>query len=257
MNFARTFGGFAALCALVAVAVLYGRPVKGFDIQDSATLVARPGADISDVYVFPSPTNANDVVAVMNVHPGLPAGSATTAFFDPLVLYTMKFDTRYSAEAVGSRPVPNVVIQFSAGTVSSGTQQIFVYGPSTPNETGTTTTLVAGGFAGGTGLINQTFSAGNLTVFAGVREDPFFFDLAQFYKIIPDRNAGSAATSCLPGTGNGSCPLGFNTAGTAVDYFANANVLTFVVEMPKTVLSLNATGSIVAYWATTSTQSGT
>jgi hypothetical protein len=256
MKLARTFGGVLALCALVAVAVLYGRPVAGFDIQDSATLVARPGADISDVYLFPSPTNSNNVVAVMNVHPGLPAGSGTTAFFDPQVLYTMKFDTRYASEAVGSRPSENLVIQVSVSSVSGGSQQIFVYGPAAPNSTGTSTTLVNQGFTTGTGLINQTFASGSLTVFAGVREDPFFFDLAQWNKIVPDRNLGSTAASCLPTAGNGSCPTGFNSAGTAVDFFANANVLSIVVEMPKTVLSQGASGSVVGYWATTSTQTG-
>jgi len=177
MKLARRFGGVLALGALVAVAVLYGRPVAGFDIQDSPTLVARPGADISDVYLFPSPTNANDVVAVMDVHPGLAAGTGSTAFFDPQVLYTMKFDTRYSSEAVGSSPIENIVIQFSMSAASNGTQQIFVYGPAAPNQTGTSTTLVTSGFTTGTGLINQAFPAGTLTVFAGVREDPFFFDL--------------------------------------------------------------------------------
>ena len=255
MKLVRTFGGIVALSALIAIAVLYGRPVAGFDIQDSPTLVSRPGADISDVYLFPSPTNSNDVVAVMNVHPGLPAGTGTTTFFDPQVLYTMKFDTRYSAEAISSRPNENLVIQFSMGAVGSGTQQIFVYGPTTPNQTGTATTLVSGGLTTGTGLINQTFPAGNLTVFAGVREDPFFFDLTQFYNIIPDRNKGSTAASCLPGVGTGSCPTGFNVAGT--DFFSNSNVLSIVVEMPKTVLSQGASGSVVGFWATTSTQSGT
>jgi len=256
MKLARRFGGVLALGALVAVAVLYGRPVAGFDIQDAPTLVARPGADISDVYLFPSPTNANDVVAVMNVHPGLAAGTGTTTFFDPGVLYTMKFDTRYSSEAVGSRPTENVVIQFSMGQVSSGTQQIFVYGPAAPAQTGTSTTLVTSGFTTGTGLINQTFAAGSLTVFAGVREDPFFFDLAQFYKIVPDRNQGSSAASCLPGVGSGSCPTGFLAAGTASDFFANSNVLSLVVEMPSSIFLNGASGTIVGFWATTSTQSG-
>ena len=43
MKLARNFGGVLALAALVAAAVLYGRPVAGFDIQNAPTLVARPG----------------------------------------------------------------------------------------------------------------------------------------------------------------------------------------------------------------------
>jgi len=254
MKIVRPLGGLAALCALAVSAVLYcGTPVRGFDIQDSAAVVARPGADISDVYLFPSPANPNDVVAVMNVNPGLPAGSGTTAFFDSTVLYTMKFDTNFASEAIGNRPSETLVLQFSMGTPSAGTQAIFVYGMATPNQTGSTTTLVGSGNNTGVGLINKTFTTnGNITVFAGVREDPFFFDLTQFYNIVPDRHAGSTSPTCLPG-GSGTCPLGFNAVGT--DFFNNSNVLSIVVEMPKSFLTASG-NTLVAYWATTSTQSG-
>ena len=68
----------------------------------------------------------------MNIHPGLPAGSAGTTYFDRGVLYQMKFDLKYASEAIGSRPVEDIVLQFSAGPASNGTQQIFFYGPGTP-----------------------------------------------------------------------------------------------------------------------------
>jgi len=255
MKMVRKLGALSALGAVVIAAVLYAAsPVRGFNIKTSSAVVNRPAADISDVYFFPSPTNPNNVVAVMNVQPGLPAGSGTTAFFDPAVLYTMKFDTRYSSEAIGSRPIENLVIQFAVGNVTSGTQQIFMYGPATPNETGSVTTLVNGGLTTAVGSINTSFSAGQMTVFAGVREDPFFFDLSQFYRIVPDRNLGSSAASCLPGAGNGSCPTGFNGAGT--DFFNNGNVLSITVEMPKTLLQPGGSTSVIAYWAAASTQGG-
>jgi hypothetical protein len=166
----------------------------------------------------------------------------------------MRFDTRYSSLAIGARPVENFVLQFSMGAPVSGTQQIFVYGPATPNETGTVTTLLNGGSISGTGLINHSFTAGSLTVFAGVREDPFFFDLTRFYAIVPDRNLGSSSPSCLPGVGSGTCPGGFIGAGS--DFFNNGNVLSIVVEMPRSFLQPTGSSSVIGYWATTSTQSG-
>ena len=70
MKIARLFGGTAALCAFVAVAVLYaGVPARSFDLQGSPVLINRPKADITDTYFFPSPTNPNNVVAVMDVQP--------------------------------------------------------------------------------------------------------------------------------------------------------------------------------------------
>jgi hypothetical protein len=256
MKIARLSGGIVALCALAAVALLYaGTPAHSFELQDSPATVARPGADITDAYLFPSPTNTKDVVAVMDVYPLIAAGQGLNTFFDQTVLYTMKFDNKYQGEAVGSRPIEDYVLQFSFGTPGGGTQQVFVYGPSAPVQTGTNTILLNGGAETGLGFINKVFQTSTgVTVFAGARQDPFFFDLQQFYKILPDRMEGSTSPSCLPSTGSGACPGGFNNPGT--DFFANANVLSIVVELPKSLLLPSGSGPIVAYWATTSSATG-
>jgi hypothetical protein len=65
-------------------------------------------------------------------------------------------------------------------------------------------------------------------VFAGVRDDPFFFDLVQFNRVV-----SGAATS-------------FNDPG--ADTFAGFNVLAIVIELPKSVLGDNTLG----VWGTTS-----
>ena len=44
---------------------------------------SNTSADITDVYVFPSPTNPANVVLVMDVSPLIPAGMGTAKFFDP------------------------------------------------------------------------------------------------------------------------------------------------------------------------------
>jgi hypothetical protein len=80
-----------------------------------------------------------------------------------------------------------------------------------------------------TGDTPVTASAGGVTVFAGVRDDPFFFDLAQFQQII----AGNATA--------------FNDPGT--DTFAGTNVLALVFEVPITQLGGSSTLGI---WGTTS-----
>jgi len=258
MRFGRSWAGAGALAVLVVAAVMYAAsPVKGFDYQDSPSVIANPGTDLADAYLFPSPVNANNVVAVMTIHPGLPAGTANSAFFNQSVLYEMKFDLKYQGEAVNARPVVSFVLQVSAGLAANGTQQIFVYGPGKPIVTGNTSKLLNGGTPSAVGYINHSFSTfGGITMYAGVREDPFFFDLSQFYNIIPDRNQGSTASSCLPApVGNGSCPQGFNPPGTATDFFGNTNVLAIVAEIPiSTMQSQNF--NQIAYWATASTTSG-
>ena len=254
MKFVRGHRGasaFVAVLALVAVAfTLANRPVRAY--QDTPATVARPGADITDTYLFQSPTNSNNVVAVMDVHPAIAAGSALTTFFDQGVLYQMKFSNKLPT-AVGTPPVEDLVIQFSVGAVAGNSQQILVYGPNTPINTGTTNSLLNGGAATGAGIINKSFEVGTMVVFAGARRDPAFFNRTRFLSIFPDRNAGSTVQSCLP-SGTGTCPGGFNTPPIA-DTTGATNVLSFVVEMPKSTLQGNGSAQ-VAYWATTSTTTG-
>ena len=93
MKMASAFGGVAALSAFVVAGLVFaGVPARSFDLQGSPVTVKRPAADITDTFLFPSPTNANNVVAVMDVYPLIPAsasGNAATAlntFFDQGVL---------------------------------------------------------------------------------------------------------------------------------------------------------------------------
>jgi len=261
MKKARLFGGVAALCALVVAVLVYARvPARGVDLQDSPAVVKDPTADITDTYFFPSPTNPSDVVFVMDVDPLIPASAgATTAlntFFNNAVLYTMKFDTNYTSEAAnGGRPVENLVLQFAfaapTGNTGDQTQEVMVYGPLAPVETGTSTMLVNAGTANGEGFINREFSFynGEIQVFAGARRDPQFFDYTIFKSIFPASATGSGA-SCFPS----SCPAGFG-AGPNANTFGNSDVLSIVVEMPRTLIA-NGGNGVVAYWATTSSKSG-
>jgi hypothetical protein len=271
MKIARLFGGVASLCAFVAVALFYARePARSFDLQGSPVVVNRPRADITDTYLFPSPTNSNNVVAVMDVDPFISPSVALGTFFDQTVLYTMKFDNLYGNEAVaiGSKPTENLVIQFSVSApLGTGlqTQQIFVYGPAAPAVVGTTTKLVNGGTSTGTGFINKSFSlTSGISVFAGVRRNPAFLSgtvsgtqpqgtAGTFFGIFPGQNPYTqTGRTCLP-SGTDSCPQGFLPS--SPDIFAGTDVLSIIVEFPKTYLA-GAGNGVIAYWATTSTSSG-
>src|SRR4028118_1798111 len=81
----------AAALLLAPTALLYS-PVQASDHADTAENVSRPGADLTDVYIFPSASSDKRVVLVMNVRPLIPSGGAGTASFDPDVLYQFKID---------------------------------------------------------------------------------------------------------------------------------------------------------------------
>lgn len=208
------------LLAVLAIAgITVGGLVYAADHIDSPA-VTNQSTDITDVYVFRG-QDVNNLVFVANTQ-GLLAPSATgAAMFDANTLIEFNIDNN-------GDNVEDLVIQ---GIYSNGMMK--VYGPIKPSETGTRSKLEGSATAevavtsyGGAANIG---TGGGLKVFAGPRDDPFFFDLNQFKKII----AGTATS--------------FNNPGS--DAFAGTNVLSFVVEVPKSML--NATNNKLSVWVET------
>ncbi|HEX5269306.1 MAG TPA: DUF4331 family protein, partial [Gemmataceae bacterium] len=154
--------------------------IKPFsDVPNTPALSAKPGDDLTDTYLFPDPSNPNNVVVIMDVHPFIPPGQAGQEEFDPNLLYQMQFSTQDNG-------VEDLAIQFKFNGSDPATQQVQVAGPVLPERTGTSAYFEQPDQV--TGTLNQTFTTGNgVKVFAGVAEDPFFFDLNQFLTILPDR----------------------------------------------------------------------
>jgi Domain of unknown function (DUF4331) len=223
----RTFSRGPLLLAGALTAAVAGLAhwARAADHRDSTVLSANPARDIADVYSFRSPANPGNLVLVMTVSGLIPPAEASTTFFDPGVLYQWKIDNTGDA-------VEDLVVQaFATGT---GTDQVIHFrGPVAPEVTGTTNRIPDGDELLQVALSTEdtpvTASASGVTVFAGVRDDPFFFDLGQFQQIV----AGNATA--------------FNNPGT--DTFAGTNVLALVFEVPIAQLGGSSTLGI---WGTTS-----
>lgn len=207
------------IAALAAAGITVGGLVFAADHIDSPTVTGQ-STDITDLYVFRG-QDANNLVFVANTQ-GLLAPSATSAaMFDPNTLIEFNIDNN-------NDNVEDLVIQ---GIYDNGKMKI--YGPIKPSETGLRSKLEGPVTAEVAitpyGSVPTVGTGGGLKVFAGPRDDPFFFDLNQFKKII-----GGMATS-------------FNNPGT--DAFAGTNVLSLVVELPKSML--NASNGKLNVWLET------
>lgn len=205
-----------ASVAVVACAASYLIAADHID----APAITGTGSDITDFYAFQSPSNANNMVFVVNVQGLLAPAATAAASFDEEVMIEINIDNSSTKDNM-----EDLVIQ---ATFEGGKMK--VYGPSAPIDKGLTSTLLSTNGVeanvtqyGSTPVIGE---GNGIKVFAGPRDDPFFFDLNQYKAII-----GGTATS-------------FNNPGT--DAFAGTNVLSVVVEVPKSLLG---TGSINA-WAT-------
>lgn len=185
-----------------------------------APSVTGNAADITDMYTFQGQETANLVFAV-NTQGLLSPNATAAASFNENVMIEINIDN------TGDN-VEDLVIQ----AIKKGDKMYF-FGPYAPSTTGTSSTIKTSAASGSVaiskyGATPVTSTENGMKFFAGPRDDPFFFDLGQFQAIL-----GGTAT-------------GFKNPGT--DTFAGSNVLSLVVEVPKSMLGSAASLNV---WAET------
>ena len=208
------------------------------DHQDTPDVELNPAMDMTDLYVFPSPTPGR-VVLVMNSWGVLTPAETPTTDFDPNILYQFKIDTNHDG-------IEDKVIQVTFNGTGPG-QTVDVRGPVAPPVVGAMGNTIAQATTRISGATRATLgSASGIQVYAGPRDDPFFIDLEQFFRIIPDRKPVTGALSQLPDTPTAAA---WRTPG--IDFLAGFNVLSIVIELPVTDLTGSA-GPNFGVWATIS-----
>ncbi|WP_179333061.1 DUF4331 family protein [Winogradskyella costae] len=172
-------------------------------------------SDITDFYAFRG-ENTSNLVLVANVQGLLTPGNTASASFDERVLLEFNIDT-------DGDNVEDLVIQ---ATPRDG--KMYFFGPTAPTSTGLNSTIVS--TSANAGIVDITAYGetaiveefAGMKLFAGPRDDPFFFDFNKYTEII----AGDATGFASPGD----------------DTFAGSNVLSVVVEVPKSMIG--GTGTI-------------
>jgi len=163
--------------------------------------------DITDIYAFQKPSDPSKSILILNVNPLAPTLATS---FDSQAIYELKIDT--DADAVAE-----VAFRIGFSPVVNGTQTAMVK-IATGHQ-------AAGANAGGTVLFqNAPVSLTNESTphvvshddgfqfFAGIRSDPFFFDLLGFL-------------------------AGFKFTG--ADFFIDKNVFSMALEVPNGALGSN------------------
>ena len=231
----------AAAAGLIATTAFAGVVIAS-DHMDTPTVEYHPEYDVNDVYAFPGSSPDRIALVLGTSSPITPAGVRTAKFGDKdEVLYQLKVDNTGDARE-------DLVFQFTF-TGPAGNQKVTVQGPMKPNEVGTSNTLITGPKEL-KGDVNEVLgSPSGLQAFAGPRDDPFFIDLEQFFRIVPDRRPESGPLSQLPATPSASS---FRSAGSAVDYVRGFNDLAIVVELPIAAVTDGGQHPRFGVWGTTS-----
>ena len=231
---------FVYLALAVATAGTAGviRLARGSDHQDTPEVELNPATDMTDVYAFPG-ASPDRTVLVLNTWAFITPAQTNSIYFDPNVLYQLKIDNNTDG-------VEDKVIQITFDGAGSD-QTVSVRGPLVPPVVGAMGNRIATVPPAVSGTINTVLgSASGMQVFAGWRDDPFFIDLEQFFRIIPDRKPVTGPLAQLPDTPSASA---FRTPG--IDYVAGFNVLSIVIELPTASLTAGGNPKI-GVWGTTS-----
>jgi hypothetical protein len=157
---------------LALFTILGTRPSYASDHADGTTagpaLALDPTADINDVFTWMS-SDASQVNLVMSVFPG---ATATSRFSDA-VKYV--FHTSSMTAYLGTAVARDIICTFTNATPQLAS--CWVTDPADASANGIK------GFVSGDASGNSGAASGNgqVRVFAGLREDPFFFNLAGFH----------------------------------------------------------------------------
>lgn len=156
----RTYRGRAGAAAALACAALLARDVVAGDHAEAPSLEQDPAGDLADLYAWHA--GGNLVVGLSWAGYTLRvAPDATAATLDPDVLYGIHIDTN-------DDDVADVDIYARFGQDSEGN-----WGVQIENLPGTTAPVV--------GPVETEIDAGGgARVWAGIRDDPFFFDVQGF-----------------------------------------------------------------------------
>jgi hypothetical protein len=188
-------------------------PAFAADHAEAPGTMADPAADIADLYAW----HTADSIVVALTYNGLIAGGGSPVY-DEDVLYMVHIDNDGDLEN-GSE----IDIEVRFGQNNAG-----AWGVQMKNVPGSTGDIE--------GAVDTVLDAGLVSGYAGLRDDPFFFDLNGFNSTIDMAND------------DGSVDF------TMTDFFAGMNAMAIVMEFP-TASTVGTAVDDLQIWATTGRKS--
>jgi Domain of unknown function (DUF4331) len=198
--------------------------VHGADHGDAPLASNYAAGDINDVFAFLDPNDNTRVVLILTLRGFIAAGeNANFGQFDPRILSAFEIDTSGDAAAdLGiavtfspqtSRAAPQTATVVGFNLPSFSTRFTFTAPTTISNTAATAPAQTITNNAGGTGI----------NFFAGMTDDPFFFDIPGFGRFV------NAVLTNQPN------PASNLTRGR--DSFAGYNTMAIALSIPRTMLT--------------------
>lgn len=207
--------------------------VKAADHAESTSVATDPGADLGDTYAFLSPVDNNRVVLAMTFEGFIvPSEALNLGYFPPDVLYRFEientgdavpdlfFDVTFTPQTSRSTP--------QTATIVMDRRRGFSPAPVLSRTRFTAPTTVSDFTPAGAPFVVTTDAASGISFFAGLTDDPFYFDIVAANRFISSVTGGSPDPTRLQ---------------RARDSFAGYNIHSLAIEVPAALL--RGTDSII------------
>jgi Domain of unknown function (DUF4331) len=218
------------------------RYLMASDHDDGEVDTKGRNLNLTDLYAFrekdQNPSAADgDLVLVMNTNPRSVARQQY--YFSTNARYEFKL-TRVADKEATPTGQEDITLRFEFAPPTDRNQQQIKFTVIKDGKETSVTNLRTTPLNSEKPIVNQlTTNGSKLAVFAGLREDPFFFDVEQFFRV----RAGAL------GTGQA---VGFRPPNQALDFAKGYNVNAIAVRVPQQFLQ-GATGSnVYDVWETIS-----
>jgi hypothetical protein len=236
--------GLVSIAALLVATVL-PKALVASDHDDGEVDTKGRNLNLTDLYAFrEKDQNPNakdgDLILTMNTNPRSVARQQY--FFSTNARYEFKL-TRVADKEATPTGQEDITLRFEFSAPNDRKQQQIKFtvikdGKETSAQNLYTTPL------NDKPVINRLGSDDSkIAVFAGLREDPFFFDVEQFFRV----RAGAL------GTGPG---VGFRPPNQAIDFAKGYNVNAIVVRIPQQFLAGKTGTKVYDIWETISLRGG-
>jgi hypothetical protein len=214
--------GALALTIAASIMLTPAPRIEAADHGDAPLTAHDLGADLNDAYMFLDPNDNSKVIMIMTVHGFIvPAEASNFGIFDPAIRY------RFELENTGdAKPDAFIDVTFSPRVAVNGAPQA------------QTATINFSGFANNRSFTAPSTNSSNtadvaptpvittdattgVSFFAGLTDDPFFFDIPAFGRFVASVRAGTPNPSVFQ---------------RGRDSFAGYNTLAIAFSIPVSLL---------------------
>ena len=239
------FAGISIAALLVATS--FPKNLMASDHDDGEVDTKGRNLNLTDLYAFReqdqnSAAAADDLVLVMNTNPRSVARQQY--FFSTNARYEFKLSQVADKDATPTGK-EDVTLRFEFSPPSDRQQQQIKFTVIKDGRESAANNLRTTPLNAEKPVVNELATNGSkISVFAGLREDPFFFDVEQFFRV----RAGALGTGPA---------VGFRPPNQALDFAKGYNVNAIAIRIPRQLIQGEKGAKIFDIWETISLKNPT